>query len=137
MGSPIVWSFGRPLIVIPTALLSNQDAGFWRCVLAHEVAHILRRDHWFVWLEFAGSIVWWWNPLYWLVRNRLRANAEMAADSWAVSLDPDNRRMYADSLLWVTEQVSGFNRVIPAIGASSRSRKQFMGRRQYIRLFDG
>jgi len=125
LGSPIVWSLGRPTIVIPEALLTNQDAGFWRCVLAHELAHIRRRDHWFVWLEFAGSIVWWWNPLYWLVRHRLRTNAEMAADSCAVSLDPDNRRTYAESLLRVTEWGSGLHRVTPALGATSRSRKQF------------
>jgi len=128
LGSPIVWSFGRPLIVIPAALLSNQDAGFWRCVLAHELAHIRRRDHWFVWLEFAGSIVWWWNPLYWLVRHKLRTNAELAADIWAVSLDPENRRTYAESLLWVTEWSSGLSRAIPALGASSRSRKHFTAR---------
>ena len=128
LGSPIVWSFGRPLIVIPRGLLLNQNTGFWRCVLAHELAHIRRRDHWFVWLEFAGSIVWWWNPLYWLVRHRLRTNAEMAADRWAVSLDPENRRTYAESLLWVTEWGSGFNQALPALGASSRSRKRFRGR---------
>lgn len=122
---PLVWSLGRPVLVIPQAMLSNEDDRFWRCILAHELAHIRRRDHWFVWLELVGLVVWWWNPLYWLVRRRLRMNAELAADNWAASLHPDSRRSYAEALLWVAGWACGEHRALPALGASHSSRSQF------------
>lgn len=133
---PCVWSLGRPVVVIPEAMLANEDVAFWQYVLSHELAHIRRRDHSFVWLEFAGFVLWWWNPLFWLVGHRLRSNAEMAADNWVVSLNPDNRRQYAEALLWVAERGSRVGPAMPALGASRRSQTQFAKRLTQILVGD-
>ena len=37
-----------------------------RAVLAHELAHLRRRDHWVRRLEMVAAVFHWWNPLFWL-----------------------------------------------------------------------
>jgi len=43
---------------------SRADVVRSRGIIAHELAHMHRRDHWITWLELGASIPWWWNPLF-------------------------------------------------------------------------
>ena len=75
----VTWGVIAPAILLPS------DADTWsaerkRMVIAHEVAHLLRRD----WLtqvvaEIARSLNWF-NPLFWLACATLRRESEHAAD---------------------------------------------------------
>jgi beta-lactamase regulating signal transducer with metallopeptidase domain len=65
----------------------------------HELAHGKRRDHGVVWIELAAGVIWWWNPVFWHVRSRLREQAELSCDAWVISALPHGRRAYAESLL--------------------------------------
>src|SRR5262249_3092294 len=71
IGSPMLWSVGRPTLLWPKALLEQLPPGSRRAVLVHELAHLRRRDHWVGWLELVAACVWWWNPLFWHVRRQL------------------------------------------------------------------
>ena len=122
---PVVWALGPPTVVVPRTLVSAGDHRHWRWVLAHEVAHIRRRDHLVVWIDLVGIVVWWWNPVLWWAHRRLRAMAELASDSCVVSCYPGNRRAYAESLLWVAGHVRRTPRVVPVLAASNRSRRLF------------
>ena len=96
--SPAVWCLGRPRLLWPAALRTDNQA----CIdgiIVHELAHIKRRDHVVGWLELVAGLVWWWNPLFWSVRRALREQAELACDAWVISALPDGRRAYAESLL--------------------------------------
>jgi TonB family protein len=73
------WGAIRPVVLLPN------DAASWpadrvRVVLAHELAHVARRD-WLVHLiaEVARS-VYWFNPLFWYACARLRRDGEHACD---------------------------------------------------------
>ena len=55
-----------------------------RGILAHELAHLARGDHWVVRLELLVEAVWWWNPLFWIARRRIHEEAELACDAWVV-----------------------------------------------------
>lgn len=81
-----------------------------------------------LWLVVAMRIVWWWNPLGWLVRRRLRECSELACDEWVVRLFPDERRVYAESLVAVYEQASARTVPVPAIGARTGSVRAFQRR---------
>lgn len=76
---PITWGWFRPVIVFPTSSV-RWPCGLNRAALAHERAHIARRDwavHMAVW---AVSVLFWFHPLVWMARRKLSQEAEHAAD---------------------------------------------------------
>lgn len=97
--SPLVWCLGRPCIVWPASLVEPACIARMDGVIAHELAHVSRHDHWTAWLEMAAGVAWWWNPLFWLARRKLRESGEMACDALVLSLLPESRRSYAHALL--------------------------------------
>jgi beta-lactamase regulating signal transducer with metallopeptidase domain len=109
--SPFMWCLGRLRLVWPAAMASDREVVRSRGVIAHELAHVRRGDHWVAWLELVAGVVWWWNPLFWFVRRRLRETAEMACDALAIGTNPESRRQYAEMLL---ELSAGFQSGAPA-----------------------
>jgi beta-lactamase regulating signal transducer with metallopeptidase domain len=109
--SPFMWCLGRLRLIWPEAMSSEAEIDRSRGVIAHELAHVRRGDHWLAWLELSAGIVWWWNPLFWFVRRRLRETAEMACDALAIGVNPESRREYAELLL---ELSAGFKTGAPA-----------------------
>ncbi len=109
--SPFMWCLGRLRLIWPEAMASEAEIVRSRGVIAHELAHVRRGDHWVAWLELIAGIVWWWNPLFWFVRRRLRETAEMACDALAIGTNPESRREYAELLL---ELSAGFKTGAPA-----------------------
>jgi len=90
LSSPILCWWGRPVILWPSVLCEKANPGHWRGVILHELAHLRRRDHWVGWLEIAGECLWWWNPVFWFVRDRLLESADQACDSWVDQSAPIN-----------------------------------------------
>ena len=109
--SPFMWCLGRLRLIWPETLSSPEAVRHSRGAIAHELAHVYRGDHWLAWLELLAGIVWWWNPLFWFVRRRLRETAEMACDALAIGTSPDRRGEYAELLL---ELSAGFKSGAPA-----------------------
>ena len=78
-GLVATWGWRRPVVMLP-ASASEWSAERMRVVLLHELAHA-RRGDWI--LQVAAEAlrcVWWFNPLAWMVRARLRRESEHAAD---------------------------------------------------------
>jgi beta-lactamase regulating signal transducer with metallopeptidase domain len=96
--SPFISCLGSVRLVWPTCLTTS-DPSLHRSLIAHEAAHVRRLDHFVAWLELIATLVWWWNPLFWLVRRRLRTSAEMACDAMALEAFPEDRCLYAEKLL--------------------------------------
>ena len=100
--TPFVWSQvtgGGPWLVLPNGADTQEPS-----VLAHEMAHLRRKDHWVAWIELLVLAFHWWNPLAWFARRFLRRSAELACDAWAVEHFPHQRREYAGALLDVLER---------------------------------
>lgn len=124
--TPFVCGLVRPTLVWP----ESQDLGApgARAVLAHELAHLARRDHWIAWIEALAACVLWWHPLAHLARAQMRRLAERACDAWVVWAHPDSRRDYADALLDAVERLRLTRRPLPALGAVD-SDKRTLARR--------
>ncbi|NUM52491.1 MAG: M56 family metallopeptidase [Candidatus Hydrogenedentes bacterium] len=118
--SPYVYGLRRANLIIPAALLDAVPRERWSCILVHELAHLKRRDHWVRWLELVTGGVWFWNPVYWIARRNLRANAELACDAWVVWALPDQRRAYAETLIDVSELIAKSAVPIAALGIGAR-----------------
>ena len=122
--SPFVWSLSGQI-----AWPANDDAlsdEQIRLMLAHELAHIRRRDHWVALLEMVGRIIWWWNPFYWWTVANLRHWAECACDANVVEQQPKLRGAYSRLLIELAALHStNAGRLSPAALGISTSRKRF------------
>ena len=94
--SPFVLGIVKPKIYLPFVI----DAQHMEPVIAHEQAHILRRDHWWKPLGFLLLTVHWFNPLLWLAYALLCRDIEFACDEKVIgALDEAQRADYSEALL--------------------------------------
>lgn len=70
-------------IVLPPRVASDLSLAELEALLAHELAHVARRDT--LWLRLAHLVtcVAWFQPLNLLARRHMRLAAEFSADAWA------------------------------------------------------
>jgi uncharacterized protein (TIGR03067 family) len=116
---PLVWGLSwRPVIVLPQSLLEGLDPAQRDAVLAHELAHILRRDHLVRWLEVLVLVPFWFNPLAWWSRRELRRAEEECCDAHVVWLLPESRRIYGRALLKTLEFLSPGTPAASAAGSA-------------------
>lgn len=115
---PLLWSLGRrPTIVLPMRLLSQLDDQEAAMILAHELAHLRRRDDWVRAVELFVSIVYWWNPILWMIRRPLHQAEDLCCDAWVRWAFPDCARRYAELVLKTAESLSASQvgaRLLPA-----------------------
>jgi beta-lactamase regulating signal transducer with metallopeptidase domain len=109
------WSGGRVRVVLPRALRNEVDDAQLRWILAHELAHIKRRDHVVRWLEWLASITFWWNPVVWWARRNLRRDEEDACDALVLEHLQGPPRAYARTLLTVVEVMAAPDGSAPAL----------------------
>lgn len=81
---PTPIALGRSEICVPARFSTDLDIDQQRSALAHELAHLKRRDP--LWQMGAGIIesVFFFQPLNIVARRRLRESSEYLADDWAV-----------------------------------------------------
>ncbi|MCH7720232.1 MAG: M56 family metallopeptidase [Planctomycetes bacterium] len=114
--SPMVWcGWGRRLI-LPARLWADLDKVGRQAVVYHELAHLRRRDHWVCWIESLIGLIYWWNPLVWLIRRRLHIEADHSCDAWVTWLMPRGRRSYAEALVRTREYVTMNYPAAPVLG---------------------
>ena len=94
--------FIHPVIVVPTLTLSQQE---WYYVLSHETAHYLHGDTLYKLLIELLKIVFWWNPLFYLFRDKISIYIEESADLLATELlNDDSKLEYLDCLVHVAKE---------------------------------
>ena len=94
--APFILGLFRPRIYIPSTLTEPRLS----YVLAHERAHLARRDHWWKPLGFALLAIHWFNPLLWLAYFLLCRDIELACDEKVFKgMDPAARTDYSQALL--------------------------------------
>ena len=104
---PMVWwSGGRVRVIIPQTLLQELSASDLRWVLAHELAHVKRRDYLTRWLQWSVYVLFWWNPVVWWADRNLRAVEEVCCDSLVLSCLKAQPREYGNSLLLAIEHLA-------------------------------
>lgn len=94
--SPFVLGMIRPRIYVPRGMSEEKLA----YVIAHEKAHICRKDHWWKPLGFLLLTIHWFNPVLWLTYILLCRDIEMACDERVIKdYDDVQRADYSEALL--------------------------------------
>ena len=94
--SPFVLGLVKPKIYLPFNM-NKQDMYH---VIAHEQAHIRRRDHWWKPFGFLLLTIYWFNPLMWLGYVLLCRDIELACDEKVVKeLNTEQKADYSQALL--------------------------------------
>ena len=97
---PLIWSLGRRVqLILPSTLCSLEDPQKRLGILAHELAHLRRRDHWVRWFELLVLGLFWWNPIAWWARREAQQAEEECCDRWVLWAYPQHATAFAESLL--------------------------------------
>ena len=96
ISSPFVLGIIKPKIYIPFHM-EKQNLTH---VIAHEQAHITRKDHWWKPLGFLLLAIHWFNPLMWLAYILLCRDIELACDEKVIKvLANEQRADYTQALV--------------------------------------
>ena len=122
LGAPISMGMFRPEICVPPRVLLELSDEEQEALLAHELAHVVRRDP--LWLAacrlFEG--VFFFQPLNRVARHEIEDCAEFLSDAWAVR-HTGLRFSLASCLTRIAEWIVGERRMLPAPAmAHGRSR---------------
>ncbi len=103
VGAPVLAGLFRPVILVPsewTASLSPEEV---RALLAHEVAHVKRRDLLANLLQRLLEVPLFFHPGAWLASGRIALAREELADAWALARGV-HASSYATSLAAAAER---------------------------------
>lgn len=94
--SPFILGIVRPKVYLPSALREAQMP----YILAHESAHLKRKDHWWKALGYFLLCIYWFHPLCWLAYFLFGRDIELACDEKAAKdMTFQERKEYSKVLL--------------------------------------
>jgi beta-lactamase regulating signal transducer with metallopeptidase domain len=112
--APVTIGWFLPAIILPQGW-RDWTRPQLKAVLAHERAHLRRRDPLVQWLALLNRAVFWFHPLAWWLERRLAELAEEACDD-AVLRDGHDPVEYAEYLLEMERSVKQAGARVPALG---------------------
>jgi beta-lactamase regulating signal transducer with metallopeptidase domain/chaperonin cofactor prefoldin len=90
---PLSTGILRPMVLVPASLFARMPVEMLEALLAHELAHIRRYDYLANLLQHAAEALLFHHPVVWWLSNRIRHEREQAADSLAVAVIGEPRRL--------------------------------------------
>ena len=97
--SPLVVGVWRFTLIMPAGLAAQLDDEQLRAILAHEYAHIARRDTRVLTLLVLAEALFWFSPVTWLVHREWATNRELDADQEAIVRSHIEPKQFASLLL--------------------------------------
>jgi beta-lactamase regulating signal transducer with metallopeptidase domain len=97
---PAVARVIRPVVLLPAALLGRLDAAQLAAVIAHEHAHVARRDNLCAHLQRLAETLFWFYPLVWWIGRRQVEERERACDEMVLD-QGHGAGSYAEGILAV------------------------------------
>ena len=108
-----------PRLLLPAGLLPDLNGDELDSLLAHEIAHVLRRDHWVRLVEIAATALFWWYPVTWWARRALRRAEERCCDEWVLRVLPRSAEAYANGLLKSLTFVAHRTGALPSLASGA------------------
>jgi uncharacterized protein (TIGR03435 family) len=99
---PLVVGWLRPIIILPIAVCAEVPPAQIEAVLAHEIAHVYRRDYLVNLVQMVAEAVLFYHPGVWWISARIRVERELCCDDLAIQMCGD-RMAYARALVTVEQ----------------------------------
>jgi bla regulator protein BlaR1 len=106
VGSPSLYGWLRPVLLLPAGLVESFPPEQLRHVLLHELAHLRRSDVLVNWITTAAHALHWFNPLVRIAVSRLAEERELACDALALEhLRDHERAAYGGTVLQLLDRL--------------------------------
>ncbi len=129
VNSPMMIGFFKPIIAVP---VEQPDVDNVSMILKHEFVHYRRHDLWWKMLGTVLKIIYWFNPIVWLLCRDLDFYMETSCDAEVVrNLSYDERKQYGYLLI---SYIQLSKKIRSVQGISFISPKRTMKRRIVIML---
>ena len=107
VAAPALYGIFRPRVLFPRGFLENLSPSEIQLTLAHELAHVRRRDLLADAILHLAVVVHWFNPLAWLAARMARQDCELACDETVLRrVAGDERESYGATLLRVARMTT-------------------------------
>lgn len=97
ISQPVSMGIIKPLVLVPTGMLTGLNPNQVEAILAHEFAHVQRHDFLINLIQSFIEILFFYHPLLWLLSTDIRKERELCCDDIALGYTEDNYG-YAEAL---------------------------------------
>ncbi|MCC6282819.1 MAG: M48 family metalloprotease [Saprospiraceae bacterium] len=125
--SPMAIGWLKPVILLPIGLINRLSPAEVEAILAHELAHIARRDWIFNLLQAFVEALFYYHPAVWWVSAVVRRERENCCDDAALAAT-GNPLVFAKALVQVQELAAPAPMLALGIGGASRRRPLLLER---------
>jgi TonB family protein len=101
---PLTFGFLQESVYVP-ALWEDWTEDMRRMILAHEFAHIRRKDRLGRILQILVQAVWFFHPMVWLVSRKVDESREMACDDMTTGKTKERSIEYSKALVHIAERL--------------------------------
>ncbi|UYZ63220.1 M56 family metallopeptidase [Hymenobacter weizhouensis] len=100
---PVVVGYLRPVVLLPLGTVSGLSTAYLEAILAHELAHVQRRDYVLNLVQSVAETLFFYHPAVWFITACLRTERENCCDDIATSLVGGNPLTVARALAALAE----------------------------------
>jgi hypothetical protein len=131
VGQAMAVGLFRPLVLVPASWIVEMPPDVLEAVIAHELAHLARRDVWINFLQRLVETLLFYHPAVWWLSAQLRQERELCADELAIELT-GKRLDYARALQQVASERQADIRPALAAFVKGASKMRLLERIQHV-----
>ncbi len=125
ISSPLTFGFLKPVLLFPVGMVNQLSVEQVEAIMAHELAHIIRKDYLINLLQTFIESVYYFNPSVWIISTIIRNQREHCCDDLAIELTGNNIH-YIKALVAVEETNNNSNSILAM--ALSKNKKPLLNR---------
>ena len=128
--TPMVVGYLKPMILFPIGAINKLSPTEVEAILAHEIAHVMRKDFIFNILQSVVEALFYYHPAVWVISSTIRNERENCCDDVAIEIC-GNSMDYAKALVTVQE-MAYYPMYQPALAFAGNRKNQLLFRVQRI-----
>ncbi len=111
ISSPLTFGFLKPALLFPIGMINQLSIEQVEAIMAHELAHIIRRDYLVNLIQTFIESIYYFNPSVWVISTIIRNQREHCCDDLAIELTGSSIH-YVKALVAIEESKSSPNSIL-------------------------